>query len=353
MAEILESRDATVARRPGDTSVRYGFGSIPSFPLREYVHLAQLGESLGFDVMWVPDQAFYRDPFVLLAAAALETRSLQLMLGVANPFTRHPVQVARAAATLAELSGGRFALGYGAGNRDELVERMGLEHRHIASRCREAVTLVRRLLRGEEVTHQSGWTTLHRVRLVTPAPDVPIYLGGRGEALLRAAGEIADGVIIGSMASAQAVGSALATVHEGAGAVGRTLANVDIVSWVGVQLTDRDPDAWRTLRPRVAHIIAGHRSTPEVLARLGMPLAHMMDVLAAYDAEGKGAAAEHVTLADVQLFTLIGSAADIRDRVRALSKVGVKQIGLLLQHPTAQEQAAFMEDFSKRVIQSH
>ena len=110
------------------------------------------------------------------------------MIGVANPFTRHPVQVARAAATLDDHSPGRVALGYGAGNRRELILPLGGEQERAAAHCREALVLCRRLLRGEYLNHRGDCFVADGVELeMAPHPDVPLYLAARGPLVLQVA----------------------------------------------------------------------------------------------------------------------------------------------------------------------
>ena len=103
---------------------------------------------------WIPDQTFYRDPFLVMAHWAQATENIQLMIGVTNPYTRHPAQVARAIATVDEISGGRAHLGIGSGNRRELLLPMGYEQDAAAARTREMLTLVRALLHGETLQHE-------------------------------------------------------------------------------------------------------------------------------------------------------------------------------------------------------
>ena len=132
-----------------ERGMKFIFGAKPKAPITNFTRLVQLGESLGYDAAWIPDQTFFPDPFVTLAVVASQTQRIELVIGVANPYTRHPVQVARAAATLDDHCPGRVALGYGAGNRRELIVPLGGEQERAAAHCREAMILCRRLLRGE------------------------------------------------------------------------------------------------------------------------------------------------------------------------------------------------------------
>ena len=139
--------------------MRFGFGFVPTQPLSEGLRVVQWGEQLGYEMAWIPDQTFFRDPFLVMAHWAQATENIQLMIGVTNPYTRHPAQVARAIATVDEISGGRAHLGIGSGNRRELLLPMGYEQDAAAARTREMVTLVRALLHGETLQHESAYVT--------------------------------------------------------------------------------------------------------------------------------------------------------------------------------------------------
>jgi 5,10-methylenetetrahydromethanopterin reductase len=331
--------------------MRFGFGAIPDGTLDSSVRLAQLGEELGFDVFWIPDQTFYADPFVVMTACALHTSRIQLMLGVANPFTRHPVQVARAAITIDEISDGRMVVGYGAGNGDELVLRLGDDHSQIAQRCREAVEVTRRLLAGESVTECTDTLALDGVQLLAPPrPSIPIYVGGRSPGILRAAGALGDGVIVGSIASPNGLAYALETVRSGAEEAGRTLNGVEIVSWAGVHLIDGAAGSADFMKPIVANVIAGHRTPEWVLCAVGLPQPRIDELRGVYAREGKLAAARQVADAEAQLFAHIGDARYLRRRFAELAEIGVGQVGILLQQPGFEAKEAFLRSFAESVI---
>ena len=77
----------------------------------EYVALAQAAEAAGFDQFWVSNDLFLRSVPVILTAVAQATERIEIGTCVVNPYTMHPAEIAMLAATLDELSGGRFNLG--------------------------------------------------------------------------------------------------------------------------------------------------------------------------------------------------------------------------------------------------
>ena len=98
---------------------------------------------------------------------------------------------------------------------------------------------------------------------------IPVYLAGRGPRVLEAAGEVADGVLIGGLCCPAGIAYAVDCVRAGATARNRDVGELDIGSWVTVYLTDdRERDLDR-LRPSVAHIIGG--APDSVLEAIGLP----------------------------------------------------------------------------------
>jgi probable F420-dependent oxidoreductase len=163
-----------------------------------WMHTARRAEELGYAALLVPDHLGRQlAPIAALAAAAAATNRLRIGAYVfANDF-RHPLMLAREAATLDLLSNGRFELGLGAGWRTDDYRQLGLAYdppgRRI-DRLAEAVPLVKRLLAGERVTHHGAHYRLDGA-VVAPAPvqrPVPVIMGGGGRRMLRLAAREAD-----------------------------------------------------------------------------------------------------------------------------------------------------------------
>jgi probable F420-dependent oxidoreductase len=154
-------------------------------------------EALGYSMLGVPDHlADMIAPMTALAVAAAVTARLRVGTMVLNNDLRHPVVVAREAATLDLLSGGRFELGLGAGHMKSEYDQAGLSFDAGATRVeRLAVVVIKRLLSGEEVTFAGRHyqVTGHRI-YPSPVqrPHPPILIGGNGRRLLTLAAQHAD-----------------------------------------------------------------------------------------------------------------------------------------------------------------
>ena len=278
--------------------MRFGFGFVPNLPLAESLRVIQRGEQLGYEMAWIPDQTFYRDPFLVMAAWAQATEHIQLMIGVTNPYTRHPAQVARAIATVDEISGGRAHLGIGSGNRRELLLPMGFEQDAAAARTREMLTLVRALLARRNpaarirlrnrqglaaflATRAGGDPDLHR------RPRRP-YVGSGGRAG-RWRGHRRARLRGGFGLRLRGAGTRRSPCFlrpRSAGTPGRNLTELEIVSWVTCRVVDDERAAHEQLKPSVAHIIGG--APLSLLRAIGMEDAAIDALKRAYAAGWAG-----------------------------------------------------------------
>jgi probable F420-dependent oxidoreductase len=171
-------------------------------PIREYIAMARAAESVGFDSVWVGDHLLYRDgdgergpleALTLLASLAASTDRIGLGPLVACVPFREPVILAKMAATLDEISGGRLTLGVGAGWNRPDFDAPGIPFEDRVGRTIEAFDIVRRLLAGERVTCSGTWYRADdAVLLPPPTHRVPLMVGSTGARMLQATLASAD-----------------------------------------------------------------------------------------------------------------------------------------------------------------
>jgi alkanesulfonate monooxygenase SsuD/methylene tetrahydromethanopterin reductase-like flavin-dependent oxidoreductase (luciferase family) len=155
------------------------------------VRLATGAERRGYAGFFLPE-TWAHDVTVLLAEAALRTERIGLGTGILSVWGRSPGTLAMAAATLHDVSGGRFALGLGASTA-QLVEGLhDTPYRAPLDRLRRIVVQVRALLAGERLPLVPAGARPLRLN-VPPAPGVPVHLAGLAPQTIRLAGEVADG----------------------------------------------------------------------------------------------------------------------------------------------------------------
>jgi alkanesulfonate monooxygenase SsuD/methylene tetrahydromethanopterin reductase-like flavin-dependent oxidoreductase (luciferase family) len=170
-----------------------GVGLTPMETRREVVlHVADRAEELGYDAFFVAE-GWGHDAAVLLAEVATRTKRITLGTGIVNIWGRTPASIAMLATSLAAASGGRFALGLGAGSPPlaegfhdvaftDTVERLGAVTRQ-----------VRRLLGGERLEPTVERANRPLRLAVTPSSPIPVNLAALGPGAVRLAGELADG----------------------------------------------------------------------------------------------------------------------------------------------------------------
>ena len=159
--------------------LRLGLGFWQRHPPERLIEIVQLAEALGFESFWHGNEKYYRDPWIGLAVAAVHTRRIELGTFIQDPYTQHPALTAVAIATLDELSGGRARLLLGAGGGGG--QALAYERRRPAVALREAIQVIRGLLRGERVHLDGEIVRFLGGRLNFPArPDLPIYVSTRG-----------------------------------------------------------------------------------------------------------------------------------------------------------------------------
>ena len=178
---------------------RFGVNVGPSRSQAEWAQKARKVEGLGYDALTVPDHlAEFFAPMPALVSAAEATKTLRVGTNVLNNDFRHPVLVAREAATVDLLTRGRLLLGLGAGHMRSEYDQAGLSFDTGATRVErlaEAVTVIKGLLRGEQVTFsgQHYRVTGHRGHpLPVQRPHPPIVISGNGRRLLTLAAREAD-----------------------------------------------------------------------------------------------------------------------------------------------------------------
>ncbi|MGN2640237.1 TIGR03857 family LLM class F420-dependent oxidoreductase [Nocardia takedensis] len=293
---------------------------------------AGVADRLGFGAAFVSERFNIKDAAVLAGALAASSTRLGVATAATNHHTRHPIVTATMGATVAELSGGRFALGLGRGI-DPQWQILGLPT-VTAAQLTEIAEILRRLWRGETVLGHDGaigsYPVLHLGVTLDPPP--PILLVTMSPRTLRLAGHIADAVVLHTFLSDEATARAVATVREAATAAGRDPDSVriwSVLATVGDELAETD--RLRRLYGRLATYLQGY---PDVLMRANSWHAADLDRVRAATAftAARGAIDATATPAELAELAEIVPAAWVRDSAtgspRARAEAVDRQFGL-------------------------
>jgi len=216
------------------------------------VHLARLAEDLGYASLWTFQRLAYpadpaasptperwppvyrsvTDPVVTLAYLAGHTSRVRLGVAVLNMPWFSPLLLAKQAATLDLVSGGRLDLGLGLGWAQEEYAATGAPADHRGARAEEFVTALRAIWSQDVVDVEGRFQRIRGVRVEprpVQRPHPPVLLGGSVDAALRRAGRVADGWISSSGQDLTTIATALDVVRAGAREAGRDPAALRFV----------------------------------------------------------------------------------------------------------------------------
>lgn len=316
----------------------------------QVVARAVRAEELGYRGFFFADSHLNAlDAFQTAACAARATSTLMFGTAVSNVVFRDPTVLAGLAASTSSISGGRFVLGMGTG--DGTTYRLG----RTATRMDDfeaAIVQIRSLLHGGAVDGPHGPVGFQLEGFAPPA----VVAGVEGPRGLRAAGRVADGVILGGGFDLALLDRSLEMIAEGAAEVGRSLDDLELIG-AGMVAIDADAEAAKDrVRSRIAN--RAHHNFRHSLA--SVPEEHVAEVeafLAGFDITRPIDERADPSLIGPYLlgrFAIAGDAQECAVRVQQLADRGIHHL-MLTPHsrwfdrtmedwaaamiPTAQEQA--------------
>jgi probable F420-dependent oxidoreductase len=288
----------------------------------DVVECVRLAEELGYESAWVAE-GHGGDQFAILAACAVATRRIRLGTSISSVFVRSAPTIAMAAATLDDLSGGRFILGLGSSHRVQVEPEHGVAFTQPVQRLRETVDVVRALLRDGVVSYQGKVIRIERFELwFTPRRrEIPIYLAGLFPTMLKVCGEIAQGVIL-TWSTLDAAARVAPHVAVGARRAGRRPEDVEIASLLPCAIAATREAARERLRPSVATYAGFFPRYNRLMAESGFAEAAAI-IKRVWDSGDRAAAVRAVPDALVDAISVAGTPADVRARVAAYRAAGL------------------------------
>ena len=180
-------------------------------PPKETAAIARMADDAGCSYFGVLDnQMLWRDAYVSMAVAAMNSDRMKIGPWVTNPLTRHIAVTTNGMLTLQELSGGRAVLGLGIG--DSALFTIGYKPETLAN-CKVAVQRVRALVQGK--SYEDNGVKIHREQ-TAKVKRLPILWAAANPRSLEFGGRYADGLIISGFIDREYLDSALRTIEAGA-----------------------------------------------------------------------------------------------------------------------------------------
>jgi F420-dependent oxidoreductase-like protein len=317
----------------------FGFGTTAE----EQLALVREAERLGYDSAWAAE-AYGSDAATILAWLAAQTSTIGLGSAIFQIPARSPAMTAMTAATLDQLSAGRFRLGLGLSGPQVAEGWHGQRYDRPLARTRDYLSVVRLALERKRVAYQGETLELPlpdgpgkalKLTIAPVQPRLPIYVGAMGPRNLALAGELADGWL-GFMYAPEHAAGFRGHLEQGAARAGRDLDGFDVAPTVQVHVRDDVEAARDAMRPMLALYVGGMGSRErnfynDQARRYGFER-QAAEVQEHYLAGRVEAAAAALPAELIDLVTLCGPAGRVRERLAAYRESGV---GTLLAAPTA------------------
>jgi len=298
--------------------VAFSGGLLPG----DIVECVKLADELGYESAWVAE-GHGGDQFAILAACAVATRRIKLGTSISSVFVRSATTIGMAAATVDQLSGGRFILGLGSSHRVQVEPEHGVPFVQPTQRLRETIDVVRGLVRDGVVAHAGKVITIEHFDLwFTPLRrEIPIYVSALFPPMLQIGGEIADGVLL-TWPTAESGRRAADNVAAGARRAGRAPADVDVASLIPCYVARDQYQAFDGMRNAVAFYAGFFPRYNRLLAESGFA-EDVARIKAAFDAGDRAEAARRVPDALLAAITAAGTPEQCRAKVEAYRRSGI------------------------------
>lgn len=281
-------------------------------PLAEFLRLAELSESLGYEELWFSASPYQLESFQSLTLAGERTRTIRLGPGVAEVISRHPVTVAMCVATLQLATGGRAQLGLGIGAGGQ--EKMGVTPARPVRVLQEGIEIIRDLLAGKTLAYDGEIFHVRGKLEIPVSGKIPITIATHSPQGLRLSGRRADGVLLANYGVAAGIVASVQELREGERSARRPPGSCAVNLRLEACIDDDEADCVAAMRPRIASRFVATYPHWEYFEHLGIAITDAMRVAA--EAKDDKALAPHLTDTHVRSTSLAGSAE------RAVAQLG-------------------------------
>jgi probable F420-dependent oxidoreductase len=286
------------------------------------VDCVRRAEALGYESAWVTE-GHGGDQFAVLSGCAVATSTIKLGTAISSVFVRSAPTIAMAAATVDDLSGGRFILGLGSSHKVQVEPEHGVPFGKPITRVRETVEVVRQLLAEGTVSYEGETISIEKFELwfKPHRPTLPIYLAGLFPKMVSVCGEISDGIILtrSTVKTAREIRQGLA---EGAAKVGRDASKIEVTSLLPTAVADSRAEALEMMRPGLALYAGFFPRYNKLIASHGFEQ-EAADIAEAFQKGDMEGANRAVSDAMVDATSVCGTPEQCRERIGAYRDSGI------------------------------
>jgi len=281
-----------------------------------------LAESLGYESAWVAE-GHGGDQFATLSAAAVRTSRILLGTSITSVFVRTAPTIAMAAATVDDVSGGRFILGIGSSHKVQVEGEHGVPYGKPLTRVRETVAVIRGLLRDGRVAYQGETVRIENFELwfQPRRREIPVYISAVFPKMVALCGEIADGVML-TRSSLKTAAQVRTQLTEGTGRTGRDPADITVASLLPTIVADSRAEALAELRPGLAFYAGFFPRYNRLMAEHGFAT-EAAAIAEAWARGDRDAAERAVSDALIDATSIAGTPEQCRERIDAYRAAGL------------------------------
>ncbi len=307
-------------------SIGLVFENFGELTVPDMIKFVKLAEAKNFDIAWIHQHPLYREALISSAIFTQATQKIKIGLGAISPYVMHPLTIAWSIATLDEASEGRriiIAIGSGISSWIALLNPYHPQIVKPLSTVREAIKVIKTLLRGETVSCQMFKMQDSVLGFEPKRQKVPIYIAAMGAKMLQLAGQIADGVLLTTGSSVEYVKWAVKNIRIGADKTGRDPSNIDVLASVLFSVSEDHEQAEKFVRKRLAYLLSLPEFDP-ILAATQIDMKNVASIRNARKRSDEATMIKYLTDDLLHAFSACGTLEQCERKLSEYRSAGVK-----------------------------
>jgi len=278
-------------------------------------------DNLHFNGLWIgEDIGRPQEIFTSAALLLLNTKNVNIGIGVTSPLIRNITTIARASSTLSEMAPNRFRMGLGIGGIQDLSS-LGIPIKKPVHSMERAVEILRTIWVNNVNSISNEDLGIHNYTAKYSSKCIPIFFGVRGPKLMTLAASIADGVILSG--PRQFVEKSIELIKEKRNSLNLSFDKFHFVLWVPTILIRKNEDL-EIVKKTVAIVAL---DTPDhILEMSGINKSEIFLIRSEMKAHGIEKVAEKIPDRIIDLLCISGDADEICDKFKLYSSLGIQEV---------------------------